>query len=247
MSLRNIAKRSLSFFDIEIIRLRKNKTIHFSSPHPYVHFGIDLVFDIGANMGQFAVGLRHSGFKGKIISFEPLPEAHKIVSLNSKNDPLWVVHERVALGSKNTSSTVNIAGNSMSSSLLQMLPSHIKAAPESEYISQAAVDVITFDSVFEKYINGYKRPAVKIDTQGFEFDVLVGAENSLGKIPCFHIELSTIPLYENEKTYEWFFKFFEEHGFVLWDIKPGFIERESGRLLQFDACFVNSDLLHLTP
>ena len=36
------------------------------------HHHVDLVFDIGANKGQYAKGIIDAGYKGKIISFEPL-------------------------------------------------------------------------------------------------------------------------------------------------------------------------------
>jgi len=54
-------------------------------------YGVDCVFDVGANTGQYAEGLRNLGYKGRIISFEPLSAAHALLIENSRDDPEWVV------------------------------------------------------------------------------------------------------------------------------------------------------------
>jgi len=74
--------------------------LHNSSPTFFNNFKINKVFDIGANIGQYAMNLRKQGYKGKIISFEPLPNAYKKLLKNSRNDSLWKVHPRIGLGSK---------------------------------------------------------------------------------------------------------------------------------------------------
>ena len=53
------------------------------SPHPLVHHKIELLLDVGANTGQYARKVREKGYKNKIISFEPLPEAYEILLKNS--------------------------------------------------------------------------------------------------------------------------------------------------------------------
>jgi len=54
---------------------------------------VNLVLDVGANRGFYAKHLRASGYKGQIVSFEPIPrEADSVRSL-SKDDPDWSVEE----------------------------------------------------------------------------------------------------------------------------------------------------------
>jgi FkbM family methyltransferase len=86
-----------------------------------VQHRIDLLFDVGANTGQFAMQVREQGFAGRIVSFEPLPEAHAGLVRNARGDAKWIVHERVALGAAPGDVRINVAANSVSSSILPML------------------------------------------------------------------------------------------------------------------------------
>ncbi len=49
---------------------------------------IELIFDVGANCGQYASFLRDSGYQGKIVSFEPLSTAYSQLLTLSKKDKL---------------------------------------------------------------------------------------------------------------------------------------------------------------
>ena len=97
-------------------------------------FETDLVLDVGANRGQFAVELRSIGYRGKIVSFEPLSAEYESLINKASVDPLWQVSPRCAIGDRDGSIKINIAANSGSSSVLPMLELHATAAPESIYI-----------------------------------------------------------------------------------------------------------------
>ena len=203
-----------------------------------VALGIDLVFDVGANVGQFARNAREEGYRNTIVSFEPLSDAHGLLIQSAGGDERWIVHERCALGAAPGEANMNVAQNSFSSSLLPMLATHSDAAPESVYIGHDLTRVITLDSVFDHYGVGSERVFLKIDTQGYEKQVLDGARASLPRIMAVQLELSVVPLYESQSLYRHFFAFFEEAGFTLWSLSPGFTDRRTGQLLQFDAVFV---------
>src|SRR5687768_3286364 len=99
-------------------------------PSPLTVKGIDVLFDVGANVGQFASEARAAGYRGRIVSFEPLPEAHAQILANSADDPDWLVHERCALGERIGETEINVSENSYSSSLLAITEACTSAAPD---------------------------------------------------------------------------------------------------------------------
>jgi FkbM family methyltransferase len=200
----------------------------------------NVVLDIGANIGQFAKELRASGFDGEIISFEPLSSAHERLKLSASHDKTWRVHSRVALGDKKGMATINIAANSVSSSILPMLDSHLMAAKESVYSSSESTDVVTLDSVAPFYLKEDSRPFIKIDTQGFEWQVLDGAPETLKKARGVLLELSLIPLYDGQRMWLELIDRMAADGFTVWALQEGFTDLKNGRTLQIDAVFLRS-------
>src|ERR1700730_6290619 len=86
---------------------------------------INMVLDVGANIGQFAQWIRETGYTGGIVSFEPLSDAHQKLSNVAVQDSLWSVAPRMALGSAPGRIDIHVARNAVSSSLLHMLASHM--------------------------------------------------------------------------------------------------------------------------
>jgi len=203
-------------------------------------YKIDSVLDIGANIGQFATELRESGYNGRIISFEPLSEAYSHLLINSKKDPNWIIAPRMAIGNEEGKKTINISGNSYSSSILKMNDTHIKGAPESAYIGSEEISINKLDNIVGNYLRNGENIFTKIDVQGYELQVLKGATNILSKIKGMKIELSLVPLYEGQLLFSDMLKYITNLGFELWDISPGFRDKRSGKLLQFDGIFFRS-------
>ena len=206
--------------------------------------GISVVIDVGANCGQYALQLRDSGYRGYIISFEPLSEAYlKLVDV-AKNDPLWTIYPRTAVGDCNGNVTINVAANSQSSSILNILEAHVSAAPSSRYVSSEIVPIIRLDRVEHELI-GFERGGafLKIDVQGFEKNVLVGAESVLRHIRGVRLELSLVQLYEGQELLFSMVEYLENLGFELWSLLPGFVDKRTGRELQADGIFFKKELL----
>ena len=201
------------------------------------YYDIDTVLDIGANAGQFARQLREDmGYEKEIVSFEPMSSVFEVLQVNAAPDRRWRALN-MALGDIDEEQTINIAGNSYSSSLLEMLPSHLKSAPESGYIDTETIKVRKLDSVFDSFCGSSKNIYMKIDTQGFEGQVLKGAEGSLQYIDTVQMEMSLVPLYEGEVPFREMYAIMNEKGYSLIAMETGFSDPESGQLLQVDGIF----------
>lgn len=198
--------------------------------------GVSLIFDVGANTGQFAQETFDWGYRGEILSFEPLYEAHATLCDNARaSRHNWQVATRCALGAEKGTSTFYEAGNSVSSSMLAMMRGHEEAAPNSVVIHKLEVPVQRLDAFH------IVRPAyVKIDVQGAEMMVLQGATGVLDQIAAFQLEMNIAPLYEGQASPEQITAWMADRGFELWDLVPGFRHPETYRLLQYDAVYVRS-------
>src|ERR1700694_2473936 len=69
---------------------------------------VDVILDIGANSGQYTTGLRGAGFKGRIVSFEPLSGPFSLLKSKASKDPLWDC-QRCALGDVDGTISINVA------------------------------------------------------------------------------------------------------------------------------------------
>jgi FkbM family methyltransferase len=198
------------------------------------------VLDVGANTGQFAYQTRKEvGYTGRMVSFEPLKSAYQALGQAARKDSLWEVFS-YGLGDENTAKEINIAGNSVSSSLLAMLPAHVNAEPESLYVGTETIEIRTLDSVFESLYQGESGVFLKIDTQGYERRVLAGAADSLARINTIQLEMSLVSLYEEDLLFIEMYELLSEMGYTMVSMEPGFSNPRTGQLLQVDGVFHRS-------
>ena len=166
ITIKNSLKKALNAAGIEAHRFSPESSKLARLMASLRTYQIDLVIDVGANEGQFGQELRAGGYSGQIVSVEPMASAHARLLQVSQGDVSWHVHPRCAVGDKTGVIDLNIAGNSVSSSVLPMLAAHSKAAPESIYQGKESVPLTTLDLIVPKYIGQASAPILKIDTQG---------------------------------------------------------------------------------
>lgn len=204
--------------------------------------GVTVVLDVGANVGQFGKELRLTGFAGRIVSFEPLSSAHARLLKTAKADPNWMVAPPMAMGTFDGFADINIAGDSVSSSVLGMLDAHLAAAPDSRYVGTERVLMRRLDTIAREYLRDGDVPFLKIDVQGSESQVLEGARELLSRVIGLHLELALVPCYSEQHCFGQVSSTLETSGFSLWRLSPGTSDEHTGRQLQVDAAFFRQDL-----
>jgi len=202
-------------------------------------YEINMLFDVGANAGQYATTMRALGYEGRIVSFEPSSEPYGILAAAARRDPAWTTVQR-ALGERVGTVALHVSGNSQSSSVLPMLASHLVADPASAYVADETVDMITLGAQIEAYVRPADRLFVKIDTQGSELQVLAGGGDQLHRVLGLQLELSLVPLYEGQPLIDEVIGAARAMGYRPVSIEPDFFDPLRGELLQADGIFFRS-------
>lgn len=167
-------------------------------------YGIKTVLDVGANDGDYGREIRDRGYKGLIVSFEPNPIAYKRLVSSIKNDLNWVAYP-YALGEIEGNAKLNIAANDVMSSFKGLTDFGQSADAVTKKIVNA--EIFTLDSFLNDHPEYIKNVYLKIDTQGFEMEVLRGASKSLDKIIAVQAEVALVHTYVDQ--IDWL-------DFILW-------------------------------
>ena len=197
--------------------------------------GIDLVIDVGAAHGGYGEQVRKFGYTGKIVSFEPLDSAFAELRRTLSGDASWTARQ-VALGSEPGEAVINIASNSDSSSLLPMESAHTEAEPSVGYVGQQTVTVARLDDLIDQIATPESRIFLKIDAQGFEKEVLAGAQETLRRCQGIQLELSFVPLYAGGMLIDEAIATAYRAGFQMVSVEQGWAAA-SGQMLQADGVF----------
>jgi len=155
---------------------------------------IDCVFDVGANRGQYGRQLRDIGYSGWIISFEPVKAHFEELSANAAARPPWKAF-RYALGSTNGQAAINVNEDGVLSSFRPRVRSN---GPNDRVVATETVELRRLDAIFDECLSGIdaRRLYLKLDTQGFDLEVLHGAEGVLGRFAGAQTEVSFLAGYD---------------------------------------------------
>lgn len=208
-------------------------------------FDIDLVVDVGANAGQYRDLLRNQvGYAGRIVSFEPTPFLARELAIRASKDPLWTVVNQ-ALGASVGSAEFNIMADTQFSSFFA--PRHDDVAlftALNRVAETVAVEVSTLDLVLPPLLQQHAPRGVflKLDTQGYDLEVLRGATSVLSRVAALQTEAAVRRIYDAAPGYQETLRFLEDRGFVLSGILPN-NEGHFPLLVEFDCHLIRADLI----
>ena len=198
--------------------------------------GIELVFDIGANRGQFATQLFLAGYAGKIISFEAIPAAHKaLVAAAAGHDGRWIVAPVGAISDQTGNVMFHVNDAEATSSLLAASTQAREHIAGLRPHTTATVPARRLDDLADDYGVDQWRSFIKIDVQGGEMMVLAGAKSTLAKIDGLVVELSLTEIYQGQAQAFEVLAPLLSMGFQVHDITPAYRDPKTYRLHQVDV------------
>jgi len=232
--------RSLGY-DIVPLREMRERDFALHLRELLARLNVDCVLDVGANAGQYHDFLRNRVlFPGSIISFEPVARHVELLRERAKEDPAWHV-EGYALGAKNEQMMINVMVSDQFSSFLE--PDHGQV---NEYAAlnvpcaKETVTVRTLDVVLPvlQARLGFDRPYLKLDTQGFDIEVLRGAADSLQMVRALQTEASVLGIYKGMPGYMDTLRHLDGLGFDITGMYT--VSRDNAlRLVEFDCVMIN--------
>ncbi len=194
---------------------------------------IDTVIDVGANVGQFGESLRADGYRGKIVSFEPTESAFQALSRKAAADGNWEAHH-CGLGAAPGTAVLHASKLSVFNSVLELssvagLHDNRMSVDHTEQITIRALDEVAPAS---------GKTLLKIDTQGYEKQVIEGGQQTISRAVGILMELPVIHTYKGEWHFHEALKYMSDAGFVPAQIQAvGYHGMDNVSAVEFDCLF----------
>ncbi len=205
---------------------------------------IRCVIDVGAFTGQYRDFLRrHVGYDGLIVSFEPVSAQVDTLKQRAAADPCWVIWP-YALGSETGKRHLNVMEGASLTSFLEPDSQTVKKFDTLNVVNRREeVEIKRLDDVMPalRQLPGFPNAGntfLKLDTQGYDLEVIKGGVGSLAGIAALQTELSVLPIYKEMPTYIEVMEALKERGFDMTGVFP--VSRDSlSRIIEFDCVMIN--------
>src|SRR5699024_1774068 len=212
-------------------------------------FGIDVVLDVGGNVGQYGKSLRSEGYTGHIISFEPVPQFYEKLQQVASADGAWTVHQ-MGLGAEDGSLPMRVQ-RSLSSMLdnTDFGRQRFKSMREFGDDEPIKVPVHRLDNVLDEVLaplraKGIANPRIylKMDTQGFDLEVFAGLGEWMRDIMAMQSEVALLLIYEQMPRMPEALATYEDAGFEITGLYP-ITRQPDGRVIEYDCVLVLAEEL----
>jgi FkbM family methyltransferase len=206
-------------------------------------YRVNCVIDAGANHGQYARRLRRAGYKGHIVSFEPVAETFERLQASAARDPRWSVH-RCALGREESVVTMNVVPGTLSSVLTPTQFGYDRYHQLHDATTED-VPVRRLDALLDELVEpvAEPRPYLKLDTQGFDLEVFAGLGDRVREFRGLQSEVAVMQIYDGMPMMPEAIATYEAAGFEITALYPVSRQSRTGRVVEFDCVMVRADAL----
>ena len=199
------------------------------------HHDVDVVLDVGANDGDYGREIRDAGYTGRIVSFEPASATFARLQAATAADPLWTA---VQLGVGEEAGQLELSNSVMDVYSSFKAPSAVGGEASGIHaVSTETVDVVRLDDWLAQHPHYLSRTYLKIDTQGFEGEVLRGAGATLDRFVAVQGELGLTTLYEGQEDWLTIVNWMRGRGFEVATMVCNSADRQRATATEYDIVF----------
>jgi FkbM family methyltransferase len=187
-----------------------------------VENAVNCVVDVGANIGEFAQHVRKLGYRGRIVSIEPASKPYAELAARAATDTNWKALQ-LAAGRSEGTAELKILGDSVLNTLIDPDPTQIRDfGKRGQIVGHETVPVRPLDALWDELFSGVQHPRalLKIDTQGYDQEVLAGASRVLESTLALQTELSITRLYLQSPTFTQSLEPLLAHGWGIVGLYP---------------------------
>jgi FkbM family methyltransferase len=203
---------------------------------------VNVVLDVGAGGGDFGRLLRRNGYAERIASFEPVSDSFDWLRRHSAADHEWEAF-RLALGSEDRAAEINVTQLRVFSSFLARSSYSAEEHGEaSAAVRTETVPVRRLDGIAASAFGDVSEPRayLKMDTQGWDLQVLEGASGCLERVVALQSEVSVRPNYRGMPSMRESLERFEQLGFGVSGLFPVALDSNL-EVEEFDCVAVRRD------
>ncbi len=208
----------LNFFDY----FHKKKIKNFFKENNFSDF--DLIIDVGAHKGESITFFLENFNVKKIISFEPSPINFKILEENAQKFRLRfndskIILENLGLGGKENVLKLKQHFESSSSTIIDIKKDSNYLRKKNKFLNLKTnihdlidIQVITLSGYLEKKTIK-DIDLIKIDTEGYEFEVLLGLNDAFRNVKCIMFEHHYDDMLQKQYTFSDIHKLLKDKKF----------------------------------
>lgn len=199
--------------------------------------GVDLLLDVGANVGQYARWIRRVAFQGRLVSFEPQRQAFRQLARHAALDPRWECR-CLALGEREGMVEMHVAADQISSSFFNAGRLQLQLDQNARQVRTEVAQMARLDRIWSEYVRPDETVYLKLDVEGYELNVLRGAEAVLNEVKIIEAELSLAEMFTGAPLLPEVVDFLAERGFRILSLESNHEDDDSGQMVMVDGIFI---------